>query len=50
MRKPDAVIQQVVKLLYDEGANKWSVQDKGALLGAIKLQLMEKATNDQRRA
>jgi len=42
VKKPNAVIAQIVKLLFDEGANKWSFQDKGTLLGAIKLQLMEK--------
>ena len=38
----DKVIQKVIKLLYDSGANGWSVQDKGALLAAVKLQLVEK--------
>ena len=48
-KKTDAVIAQVVKLLFDEQANEWSIQDKGALLGAIKLQLMEK-TNAKAKA
>lgn len=39
----DRVIRKVVKALYDAKANKWSVQDKGALLAAIKLQLSEGA-------
>ncbi len=38
----DNIIQQIVKILYDNGANKWGVQDKGALMGAVKLQLSEK--------
>jgi hypothetical protein len=39
----DKVIQQVVGTLQKEGAHLWSVQDKGVLLGAIKLQLQEGA-------
>jgi len=39
--KADEVIQKVVEILYQEQASDWSVQDKGALLAAIKLQLQE---------
>lgn len=41
--KPDQVIAAIVKLLYDEGAMDWSIQDKGVLTAAIKLQLSEKS-------
>ena len=39
---PDEVIAAIVKLLYDERAMSWPMQDKGALLAAVKLQLSEK--------
>lgn len=42
--KRDEIIQRIVKLLFDEKAHNWSVQDKGVLLAAIKLQL-QKANN-----
>jgi len=35
----DKVIEQVISLLYTAGASAWSVQDKGTLLAAVKLQL-----------
>ena len=41
-KKPVDTIAQVVKTLYDAGAYKWTIQDKGTLLAAIKLQLQEK--------
>ena len=39
---PDEVIAEIVARLYEVKAFDWSVQDKGALLAAIKLQLQEK--------
>jgi hypothetical protein len=45
--KPDTVIAAIVKLLYDEGAMTWDVQDKGALVAAVKLQLSEKEQQTQ---
>ena len=45
--KPDKVIGAIVKLLYDQGAMDWDVQDKGVLLAAIKLQLSEKEQQTQ---
>jgi len=42
--KRDRIIQRIVKLLFDEKAHTWSVQDKGVLLAAIKLQL-KKSSN-----
>ena len=44
----DEVIQQVVQILHDVGADRWSVQDKGVLLSAIKLQLQESAREGRR--
>jgi len=41
-KTPEEVTAQVVKLLYDEKANEWSIQNKGVLMAAIKLQLAEK--------
>ena len=38
----DNVIQQVITLLYQAGAHRWSVQDKGVLVAAVKLQLQER--------
>ena len=38
----DRLIGEVVRFLYENGMNKWPVQDKGVLVGAIKLQLEEK--------
>ena len=40
---PDQVIQKIVELLYQAKAMRWSIQDKGALLAAVKLQLQEKS-------
>jgi hypothetical protein len=37
----DRLIQRIVRMLYNNGAYEWSVQDKGVLVGAIKLQLDE---------
>jgi hypothetical protein len=45
----DKIIQQIVQILYDAGADRWSVQDKGVLLGAIKLQLQESAREGRRK-
>lgn len=38
----DNVIQQVITLLYQAGTRRWSVQDKGVLVAAVKLQLQER--------
>jgi len=38
----DKLIAEIVRTLYDRKANTWSVQDKGVLVAAIKLQLEEK--------
>ena len=45
MAKPDVVIAAIVKLLFEENAMSWSIQDKGALTAAVKLQLSEKSSN-----
>ena len=37
----DQVIQQIVEILYKAQASSWSVQDKGVLVAAVKLQLQE---------
>jgi len=41
-RDRDKLIAAIVKALYDVNANEWSIQDKGVLLAAIKLQLKQK--------
>jgi hypothetical protein len=38
-KKPEQVTQEIVKILYDEGAPRWTIQQKGVLVAAIKLQL-----------
>ena len=38
----DRIIGEVVKFLYDKRCYEWTVQDKGVLVSAIKLQLEEK--------
>lgn len=38
---PDEIIAEIVRILHDAQANGWTVQDKAALLAAIKLQLQE---------
>lgn len=43
-RAPAMVIALVIKILYAAEANGWSIQDKGTLLAAIKLQLAERPT------
>ena len=37
----DRLIQRIVRMLYNNKVHEWSVQDKGVLVGAIKLQLEE---------
>ena len=39
---PNEVIAEIVARLYEVKAFNWSVQDKGVLLAAVKLQLQEK--------
>jgi len=38
----DEVTERIVKLLFDQTAAKWTVQEKGNLLAAIKLQLQNR--------
>lgn len=38
----DQLISEIVRTLYDRKAHTWSVQDKGVLVAAVKLQLEEK--------
>lgn len=45
----DKVIQQILRILQNEGVSLWSVQDKGVLLGAIKLQLQERAREGRKK-
>ena len=47
MATPEQVTAEIVRKLYEAKANKWTVQQKGVLVGAIKLALMEKATRDR---
>jgi hypothetical protein len=41
-KSPAEITAQIVKLLYDSKAYVWSIQDKGILTAAIKLQLSER--------
>ena len=41
--KRDRIIGEIVEILFEAGANRWGVQDKGVLLAAVKLQLRERA-------
>ena len=43
----DRVIQEIISKLYDARAQAWSIQDKGVLVAAIKLQLEEKPQEAQ---
>jgi len=47
-QKRDKVIAAIVDALYRAKANEWSVQDKGVLMAAIKLQLVERKGNAKR--
>ncbi|MCP4541824.1 MAG: hypothetical protein GY832_32235 [Chloroflexi bacterium] len=38
----DEVIAKIIRLLFEQGASDWEIQDKAVLLAAIKLQLQEK--------
>ena len=44
----DKLIQRIVRMLYNNNAHNWSVQDKGVLVGAIKLQLEENTRTGKR--
>ena len=33
---------EIVRILYENGAHKWAVKDKGVLVAAVKLQLSER--------
>jgi hypothetical protein len=39
--KRDRLIQRIVRMLYNNRVYEWSIQDKGVLVGAVKLQLDE---------
>jgi len=39
----DRLIGEVLRILYERKVNTWSIQDKGVLVTAIKLQLEEKS-------
>jgi len=39
---PQQVTAEIIKVLYESGANKWTVQEKGILIAAIKQQLAER--------
>ena len=43
----DRLIQEILTKLYDAKAPAWSIQDKGVLVAAIKLQLEEKPQEAQ---
>jgi hypothetical protein len=43
----DQLISEIVRTLYDRKAHTWSVQDKGVLVAAIKLQLEERSQQTQ---
>jgi len=45
--EPNKVISEIVARLYEVKANTWTVQDKGALLAAIKLQLQEQPREEK---
>lgn len=38
----DRVIARIIKQMHDAGADRWSIQDKGALLAAVKLALVQR--------
>jgi hypothetical protein len=42
----DRIIQSIVRILFNEKAHEWSVQDKGTLMAAVKLQL-QKSSNQE---
>jgi len=46
-KTPAEVTEKIIKLLYDEDAPKWSVQDKGVLVAAVKLQLERRQGRDR---
>ena len=43
---PEQVTARIVRELYNAGANAWTMQQKGVLMGAIKLQLIEQPNAD----
>lgn len=38
--KPDQVIDNVLQAMQQGGAGRWSIQDKAALMAAVRLQLI----------
>jgi len=40
-KSTNAVIQEIVGIIYQNKAHDWSVQDKGVLLAAVKLALQK---------
>lgn len=43
----DRIIQEIVRILYDNKAYTWTVQDKGVLVAAVKLQLSENTRSER---
>ena len=41
-KTPTELIEEIVRLLFENRAYDWSIEDKGVLVAAIKLQLAEK--------
>ncbi len=41
-KERDKIVAAIIALLYEAEASQWTVQDKGVLLAAIKLQLQER--------
>ena len=48
-KTPEQVTAEVVRLIYENEAMHWSIQDKGIFVAAIKLQLSER-TNGKAQA
>lgn len=46
--KPEQVTAQVIKILYEADATNWTIQDKGQLMAAVKLQLSESARRGEK--
>lgn len=41
-KTPQELTAEIVRMLYENGAPDWSIQDKGVLVAAVKLQLSER--------
>ena len=44
-KTPTDITRKVVRDLHNAGAHKWTIQDKGVLLAAVKLQLSGRGNN-----